>query len=310
MDGSTDAGNIEQELVVLLYCKKDDTAEKIRSHARFCSVASPEKANAAGLIKCLFQSLSPSLGIVDFHDQGNVLATADQGKPVIIGGGTDGASVNIAEQNGVKGILQTACPWIVWAWCYSHRLELACKDAFKSKLFHNIQEMLLRLFYIYEKSPKKTRELQEIVVDLKEVFDLPSGGSIPLRSQGSRWKNHKRKALQRVIDRYGAYINHLSTLAEDRSVKAEDRARIKGWLRKWMEYKTILGCAVYVDILKAPSLLSLSLQGNELDTVCGIKHILKSIASLKSLAKQDPLLWPTVKMVLARIKDEDGDEKS
>ena len=25
MDGSTDAGNIEQELVILLSCKKDDT---------------------------------------------------------------------------------------------------------------------------------------------------------------------------------------------------------------------------------------------------------------------------------------------
>jgi hypothetical protein len=76
-----------------------------------------------------------------------------------------------------------------------------------------------------------------------------------------------------------------------------------------MQYKTILGCAMYVDI-KPPSLLSLSLQGCELDTVLGIKNILKSTAALKSLAKHDPLVeWPTVEILLGRIKDE-GSEKT
>lgn len=45
MDGSTDAGNVEQELVILLSCKKDDTAEEIKSYTRFFSVAAPEKAD-------------------------------------------------------------------------------------------------------------------------------------------------------------------------------------------------------------------------------------------------------------------------
>ena len=58
MDGSTDASNVEQELVVLLSCKRDDTAAEIKSYARFFSVATPEMANASGLVKCLSQSLS------------------------------------------------------------------------------------------------------------------------------------------------------------------------------------------------------------------------------------------------------------
>ena len=62
MDGSTDEGNVEQELVILLSCKKDDTAEVMNSCAMFLSVATPEKANASGLVKCLSQCLSP-LGI-------------------------------------------------------------------------------------------------------------------------------------------------------------------------------------------------------------------------------------------------------
>ena len=117
--------------------------------------------------------------------------------------------MNVAQQNGMRGIIQSAHPWFVWAWCYVHRLELACKSALTSKLFKDVEKMLLRL--------------GEIVEDLKEVFELPKGGNIPVRSQGSRWINHKRRALQRVVNRYGAYISHLTALAEDSSIKAEDR---------------------------------------------------------------------------------------
>ena len=132
MDGSTDAGNVEQELVILLSCKKDDVAEKIKSYARFFSIATPGKANASGLVTCLSESLA-SLGITDILDQSNLLAA--EGKPVLVGGGTDGASVNVAQQNGMRGIIQSAHPWFVWAWCYAHRLELACKSALTSTSF-------------------------------------------------------------------------------------------------------------------------------------------------------------------------------
>ena len=88
--------------------------------------------------------------------------------PVLVGGGTDGASVNIGIHNGMKAQLQSALPWLHWAWCYSHCLELACKDAITSPLFANINEMLLRLYYLYRKSPKKSQELTTIVEELKE----------------------------------------------------------------------------------------------------------------------------------------------
>ena len=42
-----------------------------------------------------------------------------------------------------------------------------------------------------------------VAEELKEVFELPDSGIIPIRSEGSRWINHKRRALQRVVDRYG-----------------------------------------------------------------------------------------------------------
>ena len=93
----------------------------------------------------------------------------------------------------------------------------------------------------------------------------------------------------------------MSTLTEDTSLKSEDRARIKGYLAKWMQYRTVLGCALYVDILKPAAIPSLCLQDSELDVVAGIKSILKSSASLKNLSKTEPTEWPTVKLVQGRI---------
>ena len=70
----------------------------------------------------------------------------------------------------------------------------------------------------------------------------------------------------------------------------------------------LVGCAMYVEILKAPSILSLTLQEDRVDTVQGLKHILKSASALQKLAKQDPKDWPTVKLVLTRVS-EDGAQK-
>ena len=59
----------------------------------------------------------------------------------LIGFGTDGAAVNLAE-NGLKGQLKQVAPWMEMVWCLAHRLELALKDALK---IHS--SALLRCFY-------------------------------------------------------------------------------------------------------------------------------------------------------------------
>ena len=155
---------------------KDDDAEEVRSCARYFSEV-PQKADSKGLIQC--------------H------SCFGYKQAILVGGGTDGASVNISDQNGMKGTMQRALyHGFFWSWCYSHRLELACKDALCSQLFQDLLEMLMRLYYLYEKSPKKSRKVADIVSDLKEVFNFPDGGNLPVRSQGSRWIAYKRKALQ------------------------------------------------------------------------------------------------------------------
>ena len=79
MDGSTDAGNKEQELVFLLFCRKDDRAKEIRSNTRYLAVLTPASTTAIGLLDCLDEAMKRL--DISIH-----LKT--------VGGGTDGASTS------------------------------------------------------------------------------------------------------------------------------------------------------------------------------------------------------------------------
>ena len=79
-----------------------------------------------------------------------------------------------------------------------------------------------------------------------------------VRAHGSRWINYKRKALLRVVDRYGAYLHHLRALSEDESIKSVDRQRLKGYLLKWRQAKMLVGSALYIDVLYPVAILSLN----------------------------------------------------
>ena len=127
--------------------------KEIRSCTRYLSVANPKRANPDGLLHCLGEVLKQTMGIQDVCEASSIL----QVKRILVGGGRDGASVNVSQHNSLRVQLLESVPWILWSWCYAHRLEL------KSQLFKNIDEMLLRLYYLYEKLSKKVRELKEIV---------------------------------------------------------------------------------------------------------------------------------------------------
>ena len=88
----------------------------------------------------------------------------------LIGFGCDGTNVNIAAE-GLTGFLEKSVPWIVVFWCLAHRLELSLKDALASTFFSTVDDMLMRIYYLYEKSPKKCVELEEIVEELKECLE-------------------------------------------------------------------------------------------------------------------------------------------
>ena len=62
-----------------------------------------------------------------------------------------------------------------------------------------------------------------------DTSDFPIGdGNRPLR--GTRLVAHSVSALERILDRFGAY---LVTRTEDRTTKPADREKLKGYIRKW-----------------------------------------------------------------------------
>lgn len=157
--------------------------------------------------------------------------------------------------------------------------------------------------------PKKYWELECISKELEQAFDLGKGGNRPIRSCGTRWISHKRQALQRVVDRYGVYIAHLSTLAEDSSLKASDRAQWKGYLLKWKEPKRLVACCLYIDALKQMSILSHTLQSNATDIVNSMECILRAAKALQTLIEKDPSTWPMVELLKKSMKVVDGEWK-
>ena len=128
------------------------------------------------------------------------------------------------------------------------------------------------MYYLYENSPKKCRELQDIVDELKQCFDpsvVPSEeGNRPLRACGTRFIPHKVAALKR-IDRSGAYLSHLIAMMEDSTVKSVDKQKMKGYYLKWQDAQVILCCAFYYDLLQPSAILCKVLQE---DRVCSVSH--------------------------------------
>ena len=53
----THVGNVEDEVLALVYHTKDDATEAIKSCARYFSVQVPEKADADGLVRCFGSTL-------------------------------------------------------------------------------------------------------------------------------------------------------------------------------------------------------------------------------------------------------------
>ena len=176
MDGSTDKGNIDDELFLVLYCDTDGNDQKVHTRTRFLTVARPQAVTAQDLFECLQSGLG-QLGI-------EAIDAAVEDCKRLVGIRTDGAAENIAS-GGLKGLVEKELPWVYWMWCLAHRLELAIKDALKGTPFDFMDEMLLRLYYIYEKSPKKCRALEEIITELQGCLQFDDGGVRPVRASGS-----------------------------------------------------------------------------------------------------------------------------
>ena len=94
-------------------------------------------------------------------------------KQKLVGFAADGASVNRGDKDGVISRLKSTLPWVIYIWCVAHRLELSLKGT----VFDDVDDVLLRLYYLYENSPKKLRQLRDLHRIYGESFEFEEGRS-------------------------------------------------------------------------------------------------------------------------------------
>ena len=120
---------------MILYLDRCSTDGQVHVRNRFLTTWCLSSSTVIGLYE-VFERVLNFVGLEEY-------------KAKFIGFGCDGTNVNIAE-GGLKGLLTKEFPWLVVP---DHELELSLKDALKGSYFDAIDELLLRLYYLYEKSP-------------------------------------------------------------------------------------------------------------------------------------------------------------
>ena len=174
-------------MLLVIWCDPDGKDEKVHAQIRYYKVSRPHSVSVEGLFQLDKEGLQ-SLGIesIDPHNCSK-----------LVGMGTDGAAANVAAA-GLMELFEKELNWMFWMRCLAHRLELEIKDVLVGTSFDSIDELLLRLYYIYENFPKKCRELVDIIADFREFFEFNDAGVNPIRASGSRWITHKLSATKRV----------------------------------------------------------------------------------------------------------------
>ena len=125
------------------YLDSKATDGQLHIRDRFLAVKYLDCGTGEVLYKC-FDEMVSSIGMQDLVEQ------------KLVGFGCDGTNANIAD-SGLKGHLVQRFPSILVTWCLSHRVELAVKGGLKGTYFDKIDHLLLKMYYLYEKSPKKCR---------------------------------------------------------------------------------------------------------------------------------------------------------
>ena len=113
----------------------------------------------------------------------------------------------MGKHRGVCKLVQEKATWLQLIHFFNHWVELALKDAFKTTTYEDIDTMLWKFYYLYQKSDKGLNELRT----LSEAY----GKTIPkpTKASGTPWIDHKWRAMEILFKNYGAYFGHLEQLS-------------------------------------------------------------------------------------------------
>ena len=64
----------------------------------------------------------------------------------------------------------------MFGWCAAHHLELVLKDSLKETSFEDVDESILRIYYLYKRSLKKLLQPKELTGTYSKSFEFVEGG--------------------------------------------------------------------------------------------------------------------------------------
>jgi len=212
----------------------------------------------------------------------------------------DGAAVNLGVRHGLAALIKKDVPWLVAIHCMNHRLELSAKDAFSNTFLNEVSTMLVNLHFVYENSPKRLRELRNVAEIMEERIRKPE------RATGTRWAQHKSRAIKSLLMGYDVIVTHLESMASgESSVKPVDKIKFKGYLTKLTSYKFVLYMLFFDALLDPLASFSCSIQKSAVDLPLAVAKLKSFRSTLTSLKKDSPDI-STELSVLASVSTSSG----
>ena len=74
----------------------------------------------------------------------------------------DGVSVNMGAYSHLGALIKENALWLALVHCLNHRIKLALQDAFENSVFFRIENLLMKLYYLYQNNPKCYRQLKNL----------------------------------------------------------------------------------------------------------------------------------------------------
>ncbi|KAL5019633.1 hypothetical protein ScPMuIL_002525 [Solemya velum] len=258
-DGSTDRTESEKESIMVKVL--DDFYPVVK----YLKLKEPENTKSLGILDAIDKSFS-DFDMEDYHRK-------------TVGYSSDGASVMMGAKKGVIQLLRDRhnAPWILAVWCLAHRLELAIKDCFKETYMDTVIEILVSVYYFYKGSAERNKEASDIAEIMEEQFLKPD------KANGTRWINHKLRAITKLLLNWKVLIIHLGNYAEDNTNKGEDRAKAKGIIRKLRQYKLLWYLHFMKDLLNEVAKISLLFQREDINISSAVTKLQSSMVILRNL---------------------------
>jgi len=82
-----------------------------------------------------------------------------------------------------------------------------------------------------------------------------------------------------------------------------DRAKLQGYLRKWVDAKYLLGCAFFIDLLSPCAIFSKVMQEDDLDVLGAFSSLICTVKEVNILSSKPLEQWRTYCTTLSKLSD-------